>query len=177
MPRFSRAYLEHVNQGRITNQALSERQETNLVGLMVEGNRRKSWVWENLKTALEINGYKKCDRDFFRVQMILNNEVLFSYVGIEAVSGENPMPPLTTLHLPAGPYAGFKHHGKQGDLSHSLDFIYHTWLRKSTCKIRHPLEVEIFPSTMITDDRVGNEWELLVPVRMEHKKEMMDSLT
>jgi predicted transcriptional regulator YdeE len=170
MPVYSRTYLEHVNQGCITHQTLTERPETTLVGLMVNGSRRNLRIWETLKIALEESSYTYEDGNFYRVQMVLQNNFNLSFVGITERTSKHPLPPLSTLHLPAELYARFLHKGEQSEVEHSLNYIYHTGLWKSPYERSHSFEIELFPDPLPLHDCLRKEWEIQIPVRMKEKR-------
>ena len=164
LPAFTKAYLEHINRGGVTNPKFIERNDTELVGLMTKGRTNNEELLENLKFILLDNNYPFRDWGFYRIHMILQNSISFSFLGTPAISREESFPPLSTLHLPAGAYVKFSHNGRQKELQHSLNYIYNTWLVKSNYKLQHPYEIEYFTNSLPEVDSNISKWEIQLPI-------------
>ena len=62
--------------------------------------------------------------------------------------------------------AGFLHRGCRGELRHSLDYIYQTWLPGSGERLACPLQIEYFGKDWKrrTGSAIETEWELYIPI-------------
>jgi AraC family transcriptional regulator len=164
LPPLTLAYLEHINQGGISQQQFTEREATHLVGLMYQGQNNIPELWKNLRQIMAIKPSPREPRTFYGVHSIIQNEVSFYFVGVEVASPDSPHPPLVTKIIPPGPYARFIHKGTPGTISLTLDYIYHTWLVKSGNILAHHLEVEHFGDQMPLEEKKEAEWEVYVPL-------------
>ena len=62
--------------------------------------------------------------------------------------------------------AGFLHRGCRGELRHSLDYVYQTWLPRSGERLACPLQIEYFGKDWKrrTGSAIETEWELYIPI-------------
>jgi AraC family transcriptional regulator len=82
LPPLTLAYLEHINQGGISQQQFTEREATHLVGLMYQGQNNIPELWKNLRQIMAIKPSPREPRTFYGVHSIIQNEVSFYFVGV-----------------------------------------------------------------------------------------------
>jgi AraC family transcriptional regulator len=166
LPPSSLAYLTHINQAGICRPELLERNKTDLIGLMSQGDEIYGSYWQCLKSALADHKYPQPTGVFYGIHMVVDHKVSFCFVGVEVIPGGEVFPPLCTLQLPAGTYVQFLHQGMKKNLSLSLDYIYHTWLARSNYRIQHPFEIQYLWNEMPLADREIKNWQIQLPINI-----------
>lgn len=87
------------------------------------------------------------------------------YVACTPIKGAAPIPKgMVKVEVPAGKYAVFTHKGHIENISHTVNYIYGSWLPKAKEEVRHAPHVELY------DHRFGvnspdSEMEICVPVK------------
>lgn len=168
MPRFSLAYLEHINRGNHLKPVLVEKEAFQLAGVitLVEADRAVTTkLWEILFQEIGRLGIAPeryygltCypegwqDRDYFYLAGSALPAVDLSGCALVVKS------------LPRSKYARFIHKGSSKDLRYTLDYVYHTWLPKSGEQLAHPFEIEAYKGEFGEWDQEGAERGIYIPI-------------
>ncbi len=88
----------------------------------------------------------------------------FYLAGIEVPGTDISNSALVVKRIPPSKYARFIHRGPAKDLSHTLDYVYHTWLPKSGERLAYPLEIEEYVVDFGERDRKGAERAIFIPI-------------
>ena len=71
---------------------------------------------------------------------------------------------LVVKSLPRSKYARFIHKGLSKDLSHTLDYVYHTWLPKSGEPLAYPFVLETYRGAFGDWDQEEAEKGIYIPI-------------
>jgi AraC family transcriptional regulator len=164
IPALTMAHLKHISKESFLQPVLVDRDETHLIGLMIQGRENIPHLWASLRQALEGIPLKAEMCSYFGVtlhpQIRVGNP--FFMGAVEVASLENIPPTLISQTLPAGSYIRFIYSGSEESLHLTLDYFYHTWLPKSDYRVAHPLEIECFGSDVSTE--VMADLAIYIPV-------------
>lgn len=81
----------------------------------------------------------------------------------EVTSIENVPEGMVAKTIPAGDYAVFTHKGLLSNLSHTMNYIYGSWLSKSGKKLREAPDLEIYDKRF-KPDSADSEFDIYIPI-------------
>jgi AraC family transcriptional regulator len=146
MPALSLAYLEHIHRPDFQRPRLMTVEPRHLAGLMTALAGQPdvaAQLWRDLGQALQSNLPELPGQGYFAVTSYLNQQSKGAYylVACELASLEKYPPMLVSQTLPAGDYICITHHAPLISLSHTLAYLYHTWLPKARLQPAYPIEI------------------------------------
>ena len=168
MPRFSLAYLEHINQGGFLKPALVKKESFKVAGVMalVEEDRAVTEkLWKILAQEIERMGIKP--ENYYGIAWYpqgWQESGYFYLAGIEQPSRDISSSVLVVRSMPRSKFARFIHKGLSTDLSYTLDYVYHTWLPKSGERLAYPFELEEYGGDFGARDHEEAERGICIPI-------------
>lgn len=174
MPRLTLAYLEHIQGGMTTNPELVEQEPMQLAGLMTlvrddQVDRHRLWRLVDRELArLEADIRPSW---FYGVATYPPGWELDGFPYLAAAQLEGTGLEATSLVqkvLPGSALATFVHAGDWGDLSLSLDFIYHTWLPKAGTCPSQPWIIEDYGLELPAEGTLETAIGIGIPIRQEY---------
>jgi len=160
MPALTPAHLARLAQGRLTPR-LEQRARVILAGVAGRVRDRAQEVpalWAALRRELDSDLAKGLgggeEGGYFGLAGYgadWASEGVTYLAGIEVPSAEVTHPALVTKVVPQAQVARFAHPGPAATLGLTLDYIHHTWMPKSGCRLAWPVEIEARSSPDPTD--------------------------
>jgi AraC family transcriptional regulator len=172
LPRLTRDYLQHINQGGCTKPFLKELHALRLVGVMTLVQDVPAIVpqlWKVLARELERVGAACGVGEAYGIAWYPEGWATHGFLymaAVEAASLEAAESALVAKTIAPLRCVRFVHKGSRRDLRHSLNYIYHTWLPKSGERPTSLLEIEYYGKDWdgCQDDEAEAEWELYIPI-------------
>ena len=170
MPRLSRGYLEHINQGATLKPELVERTAFQVAGVMTlvrEDRAAVGELWRLFARQLACREGRTGWGDYYGLTCYpeaWQGEGVLYMAAVEVTVPDAVDPTWVVKTVPASRYARFTHHGSRRALQWTLDYVYHTWLPKSGECMAYPLILERYGQAFPRRDDVGSEWRIDVPI-------------
>jgi AraC family transcriptional regulator len=170
MPALTLAHLEHLARGDL-NPILEGREAFHIAGVagrVRERGEETEALWAGLARELPSSTEGATRRLVGLAGYGLGwEETGFTYLaGHEVPSSEVAHPAVVVKRIPPFQYARFVHRGPLSDLGLTLDYIYHTWLPKSGCRLAWPVEIEERRCFDLSPDDPYAETALLIPIEV-----------
>jgi AraC family transcriptional regulator len=171
LPRLTREYLQHINQGSLLTPSLRELGPLRLIGVMTLTRRLPAVVpelWEALARQLERAGIAPATRHAYGITWFPEGWEARGLLHMTAV--EAPLDPaesaLVVKTLAAQRCACFTHRGSRRDLAHSLDYIHRTWLPRSGERLASSMLIERHTAGWegCQEAETEFEWQLYIPI-------------
>lgn len=176
MPRLSAAYLRHIDRGGYLRPILEAKGAFHVAGLMAPIGQDRMLIPQLQDMAArelkDITDRGQSARHYGITYHPIDWETcgrLYYMAGIGIDQVEVAGPGLVVKTLPAAQYARFVHKGRLKDVQFTLDYVYHTWLPKSGCRLDYPLEIEYHGGTFGHLDDDEAETEIWIPIRSQDK--------
>ena len=172
LPRLSRDWLTHINQGGGLKPKLKELDRLHLVGVMTLVQDVPAIVpqlWEILASELERARAVRAVGEAYGITWYPLGGAArgcLYMAAVEAESVEAAGSALVAKTFAPLRCARFVHKGSRRNLSHTLSYVYQTWLPKSGERLAYPLEIEAFGQDWDGrhDSQAESEWELYIPI-------------
>jgi AraC family transcriptional regulator len=172
LPRLTRDYLEHVNRGdhlKPTLESVGAMRLVGVMGLVKDDPQIIPKLWQVLARELEQIGLKGCAGEAYGVSWYpdgWSQEGFLFLAGVEAPSRPVEDSPLVVKNTGVYRCARFVHNGTRGDLRHSWNYIFQSWLPRSGERVAYPMEIERHGAGWDVGSAVEteSEWELLIPI-------------
>ena len=169
MPRLTIDHLLQIREGGLSSPDLVKRDPLSLIGMMTRIEPERTAVdvlWELLFEELSRIERGVRAGDYFGLTWYppdWENRGLLYLAAVELPDSEIDRTALVSKRVPAHQYARFVHKGATGQLSLTMDYIYHTWLPRSGYSLALPLVVEQFGTTYLNGS--DSDREIWIPVR------------
>jgi AraC family transcriptional regulator len=170
LSRLTAAHIEHINRGDYLNPVMEEGEVVRVLGIMTlvrEDAGEVSQLWELLGT--ELKGAEGQDGSGPYLGITLYPEdweekgVLY-LAGVEGAFPDVSAGALVAKTLPRATYARFVHKGLYQDLGLTKDYVYQTWLPRSSWLSGGRYEIEHYGDRWPDLSSPEAEWALLVPI-------------
>ena len=171
MPPLTLAHLEHLARGGL-NPTLETREAFHIAGVagrVRERGQETAALWAALATELPIGGEEDAAPRYVGLAGYgpeWERTGITYLAGVEVPSPEIAHPALVVKRIPPFQYARFTHRGPPSDLGLTLDYVYHTWLPKSGCRLAWPVEIEERASPDPSPDDPNAETALYIPIEV-----------
>jgi AraC family transcriptional regulator len=172
MPRLTPAHIRHLNQGHDLGPVLERREALHLAGVMTlvqaqEKETAGAALWEILAQELATGASQATPQGYYGLTWYPKGWEKQGLLYLAAAAFPTLDPPIsgTALmlkRLPGLTYARFMHPGQ--NLQLTLDYIYHTWLPKSSQCPRYPLEIEDWGATPPEPQGITAKRALYIPL-------------
>ena len=163
-------YIQHINQGDYLKPKFVERGAIHLVGmasLIKDQTEARAELQEKLGHEVESIAYRLRPERYYGVSFFPQTwemEGFFYLAGVEVASLETIPPVLVGKTIPPLKFARFIHKGSAQDVGMTFDYIYQTWLPKSSNALAAPLEIEFYGERYRGPDDPDSESEILIPI-------------
>jgi AraC family transcriptional regulator len=167
MPRLTLAHLEQIASGPYLKPVSVERDGLKLAGVMTfiqDNTAGPIDLWQIFAAELHDRG-GLTTHDVYSLTIYPANPKqsgCFYMLGIPVADTPALNAAWVLKTLPAGKYVRFIHKGFQQDLSLTLDYVYHTWLPQSTCRLAAPHLIAHYGVGF--EDSDSAECEIYLPV-------------
>jgi len=181
MPRLTRAYLEHINQGGTLKPELVEKGAFQVAGVMTLVQEDRSVIgelWRLFARQLADRGEQAGWGDYYGLicyPEAWRGEGALYMAAVEIATPDVVDLTWTIKTVPACRYARFTHHGPWRALSRTWDYVYHTWLPKSGERMAYPLALEHYGRTLPRQDDASSGWGVDVPLQRGHKDHIREA--
>jgi AraC family transcriptional regulator len=159
MPRLTRAHLEHLHKGEYLRPVSQQIGPLHLAGIMTLAGADLPTSIARLWGAFELSlAHHDKTAQAERYGVFIDAADWSGGIGLylAAVTADalDPIDPAwVEKHIPVSQAVRFIHKGPTADLPLTLDFIYHTWLPRSTMRLVYPWIIERYPSDPAHDER------------------------
>lgn len=171
MSRLTHAHIKHINKGKYLQPVLEEKDSFKVAGLMtlVKGDRDSlSQLWEIFFQEAQVIKNLVQPEQYYGITCYPKDWESKGYFYIAALEIESPErlnPTLVEKTIPALKYAKFIHKGRYEDLHLTLDYIYQTWLPKSSMSLACPLEIEYYGDDFKSSNTEESERLIYIPIK------------
>ncbi len=173
MPRLTSRNLKHVNKGAYLKPNHIERKAFFVEGLSTQADRNPielQNLWNVFKDFQRTIKNRVQPKKFYGISFSPSeeqNQAVFYMAAVEVDSIDSMQPGSVVKQIPTMTCASFIHKGPFKDLSLTLDYIYHTWLPKSGCRLTFPFEIESFGPELADIHTEDTEIEINIPIAQQ----------
>jgi len=172
MSRLTFAHIKHISKGTYLRPASEEKDAFQVAGVMTlvrDDQTVISELWELLAQELESNQTATKPENYYGIAYYpedWENRGFLYMAAVEIQGLDIVNAALAVKKIPSLKYARFIHKGPTRELQLTLDYVYHTWLPKSSHSLSYPLVIEHYGQDFRNAHNEESEREIYIPIKL-----------